>query len=75
MVVKQNEQKMEGYLTEYLQETWLHRSSYYMSMNVDEIIEALEENSGEIREICETASKYAPDYDTDKICKELLQEQ
>ena len=46
-----------------------------MSMNVDEIIEALEENSGEIREICETASKYAPDYDTDKICKELLQEQ
>jgi hypothetical protein len=43
-------------------------------LNVDEIIEALEENSDEIREICEVAGKYAPDYDVDKICEELLQE-
>ena len=43
-------------------------------LNVDEIIEALEENSDEIREICEVASKYAPGYDIDQICEELLQE-
>lgn len=42
-------------------------------VNVDEIIEALEENSDEIREICEVASKYAPNYDVDQICEELLQ--
>lgn len=27
----------------------------------------------EIREIYEVASKYAPDYDVDQICEELLQ--
>ena len=44
-------------------------------LNVEEIIEALGADSDEIREICEIAGKYAPDYDVDKICKELLQEQ
>lgn len=41
---------------------------------VEEIIEALGAEADEIREICEVASKYAPDYDIDQICEELLQE-
>lgn len=40
---------------------------------VEGIIEALGADADEIREICEVASKYAPDYDVDQICEELLQ--
>lgn len=41
---------------------------------VEDIAELLEEDISEIEKICEVASKYAPDYDIDQICEELLQE-
>ncbi len=44
-------------------------------LNEEEIIEALEEDPNKIRKICEIAGKYAPDYDVEQICAELLQEQ
>lgn len=42
-------------------------------LTVEEIIESLGADADEIREIYEVASKYAPDYDVDQICEELLQ--
>ena len=44
-------------------------------LTVEDIADILEEDVGEIQKICKVAGKYAPDYDVDKICKELLQEQ
>lgn len=41
-------------------------------LTMKEIAEILEEKPREIREICEIASKYAPDYDVDKIFAEYL---
>ena len=38
-----------------------------------QIAEALEEKEKTIERICEVAEKYAPDYEEDKICAELLQ--
>ncbi len=44
-------------------------------LSVEEIIEVLGADSDEIRDICEIAGKYAPDYDVDQICAELLAEE
>ena len=41
-------------------------------LTMKEIAEILEEKPREIREICGIASKYAPDYDVDKIFAEYL---
>lgn len=43
-------------------------------LTVKEIAEILEKNVYEIRSICVIASRYAPDYDVDKIFVELLQD-
>lgn len=43
-------------------------------LTVKEIAELLEKNVFEIRDICAIASRYAPDYDVDKIFVELLQD-
>ena len=43
-------------------------------LNEEDIIGVLEENPDVIHKICVVASKYAPDYDVDQICAELLQE-
>ena len=43
-------------------------------LNEEDIIGVLEENPDVIHIICVVASKYAPDYDVDQICAELLQE-
>ena len=38
---------------------------------IEQIAEILEENESTIRTIVEIAQKYAPEYDTEKILKEL----
>ena len=44
-------------------------------LTAEDIADLLEEDVAEIKKICEIASKYAPDYDVEQICAELLQEQ
>ncbi len=39
----------------------------------EEIADALEEDVSYIESICKVAEKYAPDYDEEKVCKELLE--
>ncbi len=43
-------------------------------LNEEDIVGVLEEDPDVIRKICVVTSKYAPDYDVDQICAELLQE-
>lgn len=40
--------------------------------SVEETAEMLEEDTETIREIYEVAKAYAPEYDTEKICKEYM---
>ena len=42
-------------------------------LTAEDIADILEEDVGEIKKICRVASKYAPNYDVDQICDELLQ--
>lgn len=41
---------------------------------IETIAEELEEDLDEIRHLCDIAAKYAPDFDTEKILKELLRD-
>ena len=41
--------------------------------SVDMIADELEEDEETIKEICEVAKKYAPDYDAEAICKEFME--
>ena len=41
------------------------------NQSATEIAELLDESEHDIQKICGAAAKYAPDYDTDKILKEL----
>ena len=40
---------------------------------VNVIANELEEDEATIKEICDIAKKYAPDYDADSICKEYIE--
>ena len=42
-------------------------------LTAEDIADILEEDVDEIKKICKVAGKYAPDYDVDQICDELLQ--
>ena len=42
-------------------------------LTAEDIADILEEDVDEIKKICKVISKYAPDYDADQICDELLQ--
>lgn len=49
-------------------------SNLAKNRDVETIAEYLDESEEEIRRIAEIASKYAPEYDADKICEELNKE-
>ena len=42
-------------------------------ITVETIADMLEEDEETIQKICDAASKHAPEYDIDKIIKELIQ--
>lgn len=42
------------------------------NLTAEEIAELFEEDINEVQQICDVASRYAPDYDADKITEELM---